>query len=39
MSVTSWYDQVVMTNGYDPFEEDTIDPDKAYDEMREDRDA
>jgi len=37
MSVTTWYDQVIMTNGYDPFEE-TDDPDVAYDMWREDND-
>lgn len=28
----SWYDQVVMTNGYDPFEDREIDPDSAHDD-------
>lgn len=36
MSVTSWYDQIVITNGYDPFEDD-VDPDRAYDAMREEQ--
>lgn len=31
--VTSWYDQVCMTNGYDPFEEPEVDPDDAREEL------
>lgn len=35
--VTSWYDQVCMTNGYDPFEEDEGDPDDWHDQRQFDR--
>lgn len=28
----SWIDQVIATNGYDPFAESEIDPDTAWDD-------
>lgn len=33
--VTNYYDQLIMTLGYDPYEDPAVDPDAEYDAMKE----